>query len=533
MGLRAALAGITVLTLVVVEADTAAAAAPESGPRTTTARDRLDPDTTLRALYTQDRELLWTGDAAAVSRRTAALRLLERERRLDPSVKDDVAALARGFEAAEGTSLVRADRALTKAWLGYLARRRGSNELVPVAEASRVQPLLERTELASELGIVALELAIVEALGGWRAVPARLEPLPEPPALEAAGIGPDIEPPRRRLVVDRTRLQRRLVQSLDLPAKYLATEAPAAVLSQAVRRFQKRHGLEPDGTVGNRTLAALGEPVGDQLARVRVNLARMGAQASRDSLRRYVEVNVPAFELRLVQDGAVVLRSRVIVGDDKTPTPIFDDVIRYIDLDPVWYVPPSIVNELIEREKRNPGYLERAGFVWQNRDAGRPRLVQRPGPENALGRFKFVFPNHHAVYLHDTAQRGLFGRADQALSHGCVRVERPAELALALLAEQGWDAARLEQALATRRTRRIELAEPVPVFLDYRTAELDPEGRLRLFADIYGHDRTASTNAAARSGDTSPASVRPPTIRRDTVGARLASRPSESTTTLD
>jgi murein L,D-transpeptidase YcbB/YkuD len=410
----------------------------------------------------------------------------------------DVAILARGFDAAEAESLTRADRTLTRAWLGYLSRRRGSIEPVEAKLAARISPLLDHATPANEFAVAALELALIEALGGWRSVPASLEPLPEPMLLDAGEGDGRTAAPRRRLVVDRGQLQRRLVQSLDLPAKYLASDAPAPVLARAVGRFQDRHGLPSDGVVGPRTLAALHEPATEQLSRVQLNLARAGERDARASLHRYVEVNIPAFELRLVQGGTVTLRSRVIVGDEKTPTPVFDDVIRYIELDPVWYVPTSIVNEVLVRQQKDSGYLERAGFVWQNREGGRPRLIQRPGPENALGRFRFVFPNHHAVYLHDTAQRGLFGRADQALSHGCVRVERPAELALALLAEQGWDAARLEQALATRRTRRIELVEPVPVFLDYRTAELDAEGRLRLLGDVYGHDKAARANPPSK-----------------------------------
>lgn len=312
---------------------------------------------------------------------------------------------------------------------------------------------------------------------------------------------------------------------MDLPARYLDITPPGALLTQAVQRFQRRHGLAADGVVGAWTLAALHEPVAEQLARIQSNRAQAGVLESRSALRQYVEVNIPAFELRFVQDGRFLFRSRVIVGDDKTPTPIFDDVIRYIDLDPTWYVPPSIVKQILDREQQEAGYLERAGFVLRTSERGRPRLLQRPGPENALGRFKFVFPNHHAVYLHDTAQRGLFGRVDRALSHGCVRGERPAELALALLAEQGWDAARLEQALATRRTRRIELTEPVPVFLDYRTVDLDADGRLLLLQDLYGLDNPARATAEMQSS-VRRWSVRPGPADHREADRRVASNPA-------
>ena len=241
--------------------------------------------------------------------------------------------------------------------------------------------------------------------------------------------------------------------------------------------------------VGARTLAALNAPVAAQIAQVRLNIAR--AAPDRSHLPRYVEVNVPGFELRVVERGEVVLRSRVIVGERDNATPIFDDWIRYIEINPSWYVPASIVPELLEKEAKRPGYLATSGFQWRGsgEPGARQTLVQKPGPENALGRIKFLFPNHHAVYLHDTSQPKLFGRSQRSLSHGCVRVEKPDELALALLGDQGWTMRRLEPPTRSRKTQRVELAEPVPVFLDYRTAFIDEAGRLQLRPDLYRHDR--------------------------------------------
>lgn len=447
----------------------------------------------LRALHSEEATAVWFGSDRANARRAAALALLARERRLDPQAGTDTVALEQGFATQDPVSAGRADRLLSRAWLGYLARRRAATTPLEPSAVRRATSVLDRGTGVGPLALAGLELAIVEALGGWRAVGSRVEVEIEPAALQATDPESGEPATRRKIVAEKGQLALRLIQSLDLSARYLGADVPQRVLNHAVRRFQARHGLAVDGVAGARTLAALNEPIGPQLARLRLNLARAAGLESRSELRRYVEVNIPAFELRLVENGSVVLRSRVIVGDEKTPTPVFDDVIRHVELDPSWYVPPSIVKEVVERAAREPGYLERAGFLWRTTEGGRSQLVQRPGPDNALGRFKFVFPNHHAVYLHDTAQRGLFGRADQALSHGCVRVERPAELALALLAEQGWNAARLEQAFATRRTRRIELAEPVPVFLDYRTVDVDPEGRLRLLPDLYAHDRAERT----------------------------------------
>lgn len=474
--------------LLVAAPHTTAAAARDVGVRPGSSGPTAG-DAALRELYARrGGEPIWSGSERAESRRTAVVALLSREVSLDPTAGSDPSALERAFATGDRPTLARADLALTRAWLGYLGRRRGTSEAADPRVLERLWPLLETPLGGEALAVAALELALVDALGGWRPVSGRVE---EELELVAAELGESDTPQRtrRRWVVDRAELVRRLVQSADLPARYLGTAVPEAILQQAVRRFQRRHGLQADGTVGNRTLAAMNEPVAEQLARIRINLARVSTLQPRTGLRRYVEVNVPAFELRYVENGQIKLRSRVIVGDGRTPTPIFDDVIRFVELHPSWYVPSSIVKEVLEKNNRNPGYMERAGFVWQTTESGRTRLVQRPGPDNVLGRFKFVFPNHHAVYLHDTAQRSLFGRADQALSHGCVRVERPAELALALLGEQGWTKERLDQALAVQRTRRIELEDPVPVFLDYRTVDLDAEGRLVMLADLYGHDR--------------------------------------------
>jgi murein L,D-transpeptidase YcbB/YkuD len=190
---------------------------------------------------------------------------------------------------------------------------------------------------------------------------------------------------------------------------------------------------------------------------------------------------------------------------------------------------------LLEKEAKEPGYMSKAGFVWRasSGEEGAPsRLIQRPGPENALGRMKFVFPNHHAVYIHDTPNRGLFSRNDRTLSHGCIRLENPAGLALALLGRQGWDAAKLEAALALPGTRRLQLDSSVPVFLDYRTATVDGDGRLQLWPDIYGFDESGVTRFPSKGlpPDRPPEPVRPaappvPPAAAPTVAASVAAPP--------
>ncbi len=427
---------------------------------------------------------LWAGSPAADGRRATMLVLLAQEEQAEPAAAD-VTVLRDRFAHPGQTE--QAERELTRAALDYLARRNGGAAIAP-ARALKALQRLDGAATNSPLALALLELELVQYLGGWHEV--GTVPGPDPTATPPAVVSPEIDvapamPPRKRLP-EPVSLRARLVQSADLSALNLAGDEVDARVTDALRRFQKRHGLVPDGVAGPRTIATLNDPIGPQIAQLRLNLAR--TVPDRSGLARYVEVNVPGFELRVVAGGRVVLRSRVIVGGKDNETPIFDNRIRYIEINPSWYVPKDIQTELLEKEQQRPGYLDQNGFYWRaTADGG--QLVQRPGEKNALGRIKFLFPNRHAVYLHDTPQRGLFGRSQRNLSHGCIRVEKPYELALTLLGPDGWDAGRLDRAFAGPKTRRIDLGEPVPVFLDYRTAFVDDEGRLNLRPDLYGLDR--------------------------------------------
>lgn len=455
---------------------------------------------------------LWSEGAEAAQRRSVMLALLAREQRHVGSGAA-VDKLTRAF--AKGGNAVEAELGLTRAALGYLERRAAGRTL-STAAITRALAGLAGARPSSDLELGLAELRVVEALGGWS--PVRLRPVPSvmlppltPVRAELELIPPYEERPRAQPEVPA--LRRRLVQSLDLDSRHLAGEEMDGKLTEAVRRFQARHGLIPDGVVGARTVAVLNESVGSQIRQVELNMARPGTEG-RARLARYIEVNVPAFELRLIENGRTTWRSRVIVGDKDTPTPLFDDWMRYIELNPSWYVPRSIVKEVLDKEAKEPGYMSKAGFVWRGGgEGGAPsRLVQRPGPENALGRLKFVFPNHHAVYIHDTPNRGLFSNHDRTLSHGCIRLEEPMGLAVALLGSQGWDAARIELALAKPSTRRVALEKPVPVFLDYRTATVDPDGRLQLWQDIYGFDEKRVLRFASKGlpPENPPAAAPPP-----------------------
>ena len=225
-----------------------------------------------------------------------------------------------------------------------------------------------------------------------------------------------------------------------------------------------------------------------------------------------VVVNLPEFMLRAYEvtgDGrvSVSLESRVIVGKAlDTRTPLFDEDMRFIEFSPYWNVPPSIARaETVPRLRRDPGYFDRMGFEFVGSDgrverslsgasldavlAGRMRIRQRPGPENALGDIKFVFPNADNIYLHHTPAVSLFGRDRRDYSHGCIRVEKPVELAEFVLRDMaGWDRARIEAEMAQGSSHTLRLDQPVPVLIHYGTTVVKGD-QIFFFNDFYGHDR--------------------------------------------
>jgi murein L,D-transpeptidase YcbB/YkuD len=194
-------------------------------------------------------------------------------------------------------------------------------------------------------------------------------------------------------------------------------------------------------------------------------------------------VNVPEFYARLYRDNQLILSTPVIVGKPKTHSPLFSSKISYLIVNPSWNVPQSIIRKEMAHDLDK---WRRKGFIIRRID-GRLHIRQPPGDDNALGRIKFEFPNKYAVYLHDTNQRYLFRRSVRAFSHGCIRVDNPLDLAVALLRpERGWDEARLESMYGPQ-SRPVYLPEPMPLHVVYFTMRVDENGDLRRFADIYGY----------------------------------------------
>lgn len=275
-------------------------------------------------------------------------------------------------------------------------------------------------------------------------------------------------------------------------------------LFDAMQKFQARHGLDKDGVIGKETLLALNMSVSQRLQDLAVNMERW--RWLEDMGQRFAVVNIANFDLRIYQDNEVVFQKPVIVGRNYRKTPVFSDRIRYLVLNPTWTVPQKLaVEDKLPEIKKDPDYLNRLGFTlyqsgtsniidpatvdWTNYTKQFPfRMVQSPGPMNALGQVKFMFPNQYDVYLHDTPSRELFSQTQRAFSSGCIRVSDPIELAEFLLKDQGWTRERLDTVLASRVTETVHLKMPMPIHLEYWTSWVDRDGTLNFRNDIYARN---------------------------------------------
>ena len=332
----------------------------------------------------------------------------------------------------------------------------------------------------------------VAATGGWPAIP-------DGATLRRGDRGPAVAALRERL---------RLEDDLG-PAQEQDAGLFDEALEQAVKKFQLRHGLATDGVVSAATRADLNVRVERRVEQLELNLERW-RWLPKDLGRRHIIVNIAAFELEVVDDEAVVMAMRVVVGRPYDRTPVLSDTMRYLVLNPYWHVPRNIaVEELLPKVRRDPSYLAHykvrvfpisgpdAGEVdpttvdWSAiTPAGFPFLLrQDPGPLNALGRMKFMFLNKYHVYLHDTPARPLFEETQRDFSHGCIRIEHPIELAVYLLRQDPrWSRDALLLALDEAVDRTVPLPEPMPIHLLYWTAWADGDGTIQFRRDIHGRD---------------------------------------------
>jgi len=295
------------------------------------------------------------------------------------------------------------------------------------------------------------------------------------------------------------------------------------VLEEGVRRFQARHGLEVDGVVGSKTLAALNVPVEERIRQIRLNMERW-RWLPQELGERHIMVNTADFKLNVIENEQTTQSNRAIVGKMGRPTPILSRKIRYLELNPYWNIPHNIaLNDIIPSIKKDPGYLAdnnirifenweedarelnpesidwnkitRKNFVY--------RFRQDPANSNALGRVKFIFPNKYSIYLHDTPARNLFNMTKRTFSSGCIRIEKPMKLAVYLLKDNPkWNFEKLILAVNSKKNKAILLSHPINIHILYWTAWVDKDGIVNFRDDIYGRD--SQLNIALNEKATSP-----------------------------
>ncbi len=337
----------------------------------------------------------------------------------------------------------------------------------------------------------------IAANGGWAFVPA------------GETLKPGMSDPR---VVA---LRKRLGVTQEIRAQDDESPVFDEGLEASVKTFQARHGLAADGVVGRATLEALNVPVETRIDQIRVNLER-ARWVLHDLPQEFVLVDIAGFNVRFIRNGRTIWDSRAVVGRPYRKTPVFKSRITYLEMNPTWTVPPTILrNDVLPAIKHDIDYLRQqnmrvidynhnvidpASIDWQ-RYSGRdfPYLIrQDPGPHNALGRIKFMFPNEHLVYLHDTPSKSLFERTERAFSSGCIRIEHPFRLAELLLDDPDtWNQETIRKAIDAAQTRKVSLPRPVTVILLYWTVAADGYGDVTFKQDLY--DRDAAVLAGLNS----------------------------------
>lgn len=303
-------------------------------------------------------------------------------------------------------------------------------------------------------------------------------------------------------------IKQRLMFTNDLDSSARPDPIFTAELNSAIRRFQSRMGQKIDGKIGSNTVEALNIPVEERIRKIELNLERL--RWFDDFSDRYILVNVPEFSLKVFEQDQVKMQMKVVVGREYDSTPIFSEKMEYLVFSPHWTVPYSIASEeMLPRIRKNPGYLPEHNYLIYNgwgenapevdpyevdwsdidKDNFPFKVVQQSGSFNALGAVKFMFPNNLSIYIHDTPSEYLFDRIDRDYSHGCIRIDKPVELARYLLQDKPeWDLQKIHEFMNKSEPVEVYLSEPIPVHIMYKTVYVDEKGLLHFEEDIYGHD---------------------------------------------
>lgn len=466
---------------------------------------------------------LWTG-ASDAARRQALLAALETAGAHGlPVPRYDAAALREAFAAVQTEGdLGRLELAVSRAYLAFV-HDLSSGALEPHDVIDGIKRVIVRPD-----PVAVLAAAERADLSGYLAglaptAPEYVRLMKEKFALEAAvaagGFGPKVAaktlgPGDVGTAV--VALRNRLMQLGYIERSF--TERYDALITEAVQRFQLDHGIEADGTAGERTISALNVDADQRLRSVVVAMERLRWMGNGPRGSRHIWVNQPEFVARVIDDGSVTFRTRVVIGKvgKDTESPEFSELMRFMVVNPTWSVPRSItVKEYLPMFQKNPNaqgqlqIIDGSGrvvprdaidFAAYNTRNFPFALRQPPSDGNALGKVKFMFPNPHNIYLHDTPSKSLFAKEVRAFSHGCIRVSQPFDLAYTLLAPQSGDPKGLfESHLATGRETVVDLDTPIPVHLVYFTAWPTEGGRIAYLSDIYGRD-TALAGALAEAG---------------------------------
>jgi murein L,D-transpeptidase YcbB/YkuD len=356
-----------------------------------------------------------------------------------------------------------------------------------------------------------LRKKLIELRGGANVEAPKVQ-IPSGPTLRLGTIDPQVELLRKRLDVPAS----------DNPERY--DEA----LTDAVKRFQTEHNTLADGVVGPGTRRLLNKPhlrnVGSpyEIDKILLNMERW-RWLPQDRGSFFVTVNIPEFTLRVVENNETIHSTRVVVGKTDTPTPTFSDEMQTVVFGPYWNVPTSIkVGEIRPYVRRTGGWfggrwntavfqrhdlrikyggreVDPDSLDWSRVDIRQLHLYQPPGPRNVLGRVKFMFPNKHDIYMHDTPQKNLFAQRIRAESHGCIRVQNPDRLAAVILKhDKNWSEARTLSAFHTGYDQHVGLSRHVPVYITYFTLRVNDDGSITTFGDLYGHDRRMSAALLGR-----------------------------------
>jgi murein L,D-transpeptidase YcbB/YkuD len=470
---------------------------------------------TLRAFYTERRQLaVWVHATGPKPAAQAVINLIaeaEREGLVPESY--NLAALVSRERASDAATLSELDVMLSEAVLRY-ARDMNHGRVAP-EQFDRDWKIQERREddltvlrtIATAPDPAAVLRALApphESYGRLRELLAEYREVAQAGGWPSIPVGPVVKPGAADERIPTVRL--RLMISGDLPISDSEDQSLDDSVSYALKRFQQRHGIPDDGSLGTRTVAALNVPADARVRQIIANMERWRFLPRQFEATR-IMVNIPEAQFDLFEAGQPVLSMRTVVGAPDTPTPVMRSGVNSITVNPTWTLPTSIVNrEVLPRLKKDPGYLvaqnirildaypedspeaQGIGIDW-NRYRRLPfSLRQMPGDNNALGRLKFNMPNPDDIYLHDTPSRQFFSRASRSLSHGCVRLEQPMRLAEYLLGKDGWSSERLANLTADGTTQIIMLRRPIPVYLLYWTTWIANDGSIQFRDDVYGRD---------------------------------------------